>query len=162
MFYLPYFTLFYDLYPIVHEQNSDRQETRKRTKLQPNDNSQSTLVTSSVSTTETDVLKVSAYAALPIVILTSCISSHDEEYLTKFSTSFKDITLTHAFKSPIGANPTSIDSGLMNIATNDNPPVTHLIVPVDANNIFPQRTMKYMQAIIGKSLLFSLALLTKH
>jgi hypothetical protein len=162
-------TSYVPLSTIANDNNNDTTTTTN------NNNNNNNINTTSASS-------LSAYNNVSMTILTSGISVEDEELLAKFMTTFTNTTLTHTFRSPVIANTAANTTATNNNNNNNsNPPppvtttylttpattttiaatttttataasVTHLIVPVDENNVFQQRTMKYMQAIICKFL----------
>lgn len=91
---------------------------------------------------------MSAYYNMPITIVTTGVSANDEELVNQFVDTF---------------NITRLPNGFHNIATGgsqENPIVTHLVVPVNENGVFQQRTMKYMQAVMAGAWVVNLAWIT--
>ena len=89
--------------------------------------------------------RMSAYFNMPITIVTTGVSASDEELINQFVDIF---------------NITRVHNGFQNIVTagsQENPTVTHLIVPVDENGVFQQRTMKYMQALMAGAWVVNMA-----
>lgn len=74
---------------------------------------------------------------MPITFVTTGASVEDEELFNQFADIF-NVTRLNAFQNTVS---TTSEPKI--------PYVTHLIVPVDENGVFQQRTMKYMQAIMA-------------
>ena len=70
-----------------------------------------------------------------IVIITSGLDDISSELIEKFAQKFDNITLEMNFESTTLKNNKNI--------------ITHLVVSSNENKIFPQRTMKYLQAIMN-------------
>lgn len=91
-----------------------------------------------------EVLSLSSHNKQPVVILTSGLNA---AMLSKV----QELALQHCCSSN---SSTSGNIDAVTIAHQFHSEVTHLVVPVDKHGVLQQRTMKYLQALVCKLVLF--------
>lgn len=125
----------------------------KENLLNPNPSKKQKKVTNSVTSTG---------ISRPIVLLTSGLDDEDSQQLiAKFVDAFPHASVAMAIEATsTSSGPASTaniyvdksyDAASAEANASVETAVTHLVVPVDRHNVFPHRTIKYLQAMIGKN-----------
>lgn len=91
----------------------------------------------------------------PIVLLTSGLDDEDSQQLVaKFVHTFPHAAVTMAIEPTasipvLGSSAQPTEAKAEDINADVESVATHLVVSVDRHNVFPHRTIKYLQALIG-------------